>query len=480
MTITNQATLGQQSRDPLQAHVRMLNHFDNDILDYGPIGQTQNLFAYLAYNAFGGAAYQSDGATNYSSSIKKFGGYSLYLDGTTLKSLAHANFYIYPMHKDFTYEVWVYPTSLGSTVCVAGARPNGSTTGFALTISTSGNGWSFWYMNTALWTNSTTGIIPLNTWTNICVTRRGNNWYGFINGVLTNTATNSNVTVNQNQPFLGNDNKSSTNQSSFRGYVDELRFTANFARYTANYAVATSAFPTFVYPPNLTSPTDPYLSNVALLCHFDGANNSTTLTDSSLNAFTLTRTASGTSTKLVNTSSEGGIDRFGNACLQMNAGYTPGSANSGNFSLPASQTPLNMGTGDFTVEFWLARNGQVSNGYIFSCGSTSFELSFTTNNTQLTATMNGTVVCTGVTNILDDTWHAVAVSRQSGTLYVLVDGILEATGSMSNAVDFGGSIWGRRTTSDTTTISCILMDELRITKGIARYTCNYTLQRNTF
>jgi hypothetical protein len=265
----------------------------------------------------------------------------------------------------------------------------------------------------------------------------------------------------------------------------QFRFTTA-CRYVQSFTPQTAAFPNYVYPPNLTSPTDPYLANVALLCHFDGTAGSTTITDSGPNGYTITRSVNSgtTAVSLVTSTSEGGGTRFGTSSCQLNAGYSPSTY--GSFSLPTSQTPLNMSTGDFTIEFWIARNGQPNptgqNGYVFSCGTASLE-GFTTNASsgqQFEVTYNGTALVTGLTCVMDDAWHAIAITRQTGTIYLLIDGVVQGSAALANAVDFGGSSYGRRSSSDTTMMSCNLMDELRITKGVSRYNSNYTLQRGPF
>lgn len=193
----------------------------------------------------------------------------------------------------FTLEYWIYPTSInndGSFVANPGpGNHNGSNT----------NWWSFGpWSNTAV-TNclqfyyfqntspigsksiyTANNAIVANTWQNISVvttTVSGNTTFNlYINGIrqqirldsgsFGNTVTIASNTINSNVsiPFTMG---TYANESYIRGYVDEIRV-SNVARYTGDsYTIVTYPF---------TSD-----SNTQLLINCDGANGSTSFTDSS-------------------------------------------------------------------------------------------------------------------------------------------------------------------------------------------------------
>ena len=85
-----------------------------------------------------------------------------------------------------------------------------------------------------------------------------------------------------------------------------------------------------------SAPTDPNFANVSLLLHGDGANNSTTFTDSSSNNFTLSRVGD---VKISTTQSKFG----GSSIFFDGAGDYLTLANNSVFTFPSS----------FTVEAWV-------------------------------------------------------------------------------------------------------------------------------
>tara|TARA_B100001939_G_scaffold314619_1_gene299190 strand:+ start:1280 stop:2008 length:729 start_codon:yes stop_codon:yes gene_type:complete len=84
----------------------------------------------------------------------------------------------------------------------------------------------------------------------------------------------------------------------------------------------------------------------------------------------------------------------------------------------------------------------------------------------------GSITITGGT-LTVDTWKHIAVVRNAGTLTVYVDGT--SVGSASTA-NWGGSTGTLRigTYFGNSRVGYFYMDDLRITKGIARYTGNFT------
>jgi hypothetical protein len=484
-----------QVTDPFMEQTTFLLHFDNNYTNFGKFGQVPTAqWASQGISSVGSQNYNTLGTLTYSTSIYKFGGYSGSFSGgngsTTGNVLTIGNNFGLPIVQgDFTMEMWVYPTANSSEMLIVGQRAAGGTSGFYLSIASGGNGLNFWVNNTTILNPAVTGLVPVNQWTSIAITRRQNTWYAFVNGI--NVQTNVNPTVTLTIPqltnYIGSDNRPSPNKTIFQGYMDEFRFTTA-CRYTSNYRVQTAAFPNYSQAPNLTAPTDDNYGSVALLCHFEGTVNSTTATivDSGPYNYTITRSeTSGTTGTLefVSSTAEGGGARFGSTSLALNTGYSPTSY--GAFVLPSSQTPLNL-TGDFCVEFWMGRNGQPSGGTsgscMFSCGSTSLQCytsgTGTTSAGQiLNVLYNGSIIMSSTSCIMDDAWHAIAITRFGTIMRLFVDGNLQAQTTSNSSFNFSGSLWGRTSSSD---INCVLIDELRISNGFGRYYTNYVPQRNAF
>jgi hypothetical protein len=117
------------------------------------------------------------------------------------------------------------------------------------------------------------------------------------------------------------------------GYIDDLRIIKGQALYTASFTPPTA-------PINADTSSDPYLSNVSLLLKMDGANNSTTFTDSSLTPKAVF--ANGNAKISTAQSKFGGSS----ALLDGTGDYLSLAHNSG-FSIESS---------DFTLEAWVYRS----------------------------------------------------------------------------------------------------------------------------
>jgi len=92
-----------------------------------------------------------------------------------------------------------------------------------------------------------TGAAPtLNTWQHIALVRYNGSTKLYVNGTQSgSTYVDTNVYINgAARPIIGADGGNVANQN-YAGYIDELRVTKGFARYTANFNVPTEAFPVF-------------------------------------------------------------------------------------------------------------------------------------------------------------------------------------------------------------------------------------------
>ena len=180
------------------------------------------------------------GNAQISTTQSKFGGSSMYFDGTgdyalTISSVANSAL----GSGDWTVEFWLY-TNVGSTTYnVIDWRPN----------ATQGAYFSF-YLNSGTptyYTSSADRIvggsaIPATTWTHVAVSRSGTSTKMFINGTqsgstYTDTA---NYLGTVNRPAIGGGGSDTNN--TLNGYIDDLRVTRGYARYTANFTAPTSAF----------------------------------------------------------------------------------------------------------------------------------------------------------------------------------------------------------------------------------------------
>lgn len=222
-------------------------------------------------------------------------------------------------------------------------------------------------------------------------------------------------------------------------------------------------------------PTDPYWENVGALLHFDGADGSTTFTDQKGNIWT----PSAASVAL-RTSQK----KFGSASAHFTGYNTDGA------SLAAPYAAgLDLVGGDFTVEMWARRGNSVANLRLFSTsggtlawnGTTGihFLLQIGTGGALQAQIANGTAAPINVVGGFVDpsAWPHVAACVSDDTMRIYV------AGAQVGSVD--ASAIARPSTNPTARIGKLTgdaagnafygwLDDFRITKGVARYTSNFT------
>jgi len=205
--------------------------------------------------------------------------------------------------------------------------------------------------------------------------------------------------------------------------------------------------------------TDPYFSSVSLLLHFDGS-----FADSSSNAITVS--AAGDAE--ISTAQS----KFGTA-----SAYFDGD---GDYMLSATSSSLEISSGDFTIEFWIRFGSDNSGQQVLSMygnGSPNLAL-YVTSTGRLDYYMASTApwnVASGelIGNFSNSTWHHVALVRDGDDFTGYLDGVAGDTVTSGDSLVSGDVVQvGRSPDGGAYFVGHI--DDLRITKGIARYTAAFT------
>jgi hypothetical protein len=208
---------------------------------------------------------------------------------------------------------------------------------------------------------------------------------------------------------------------------------------------------------------DPYYANVSLLLHMDGSNGSTTFTDNSPSP----KTPTVFGTAAVNTS----FFKFGTGSIYTGAG------SGSNYLSYADTASLKMGTDDFTVEGWFlpTASGNERAFYIHSINATG-GLSFFVGLGGVRFRANGTDDLALSTSISGTNFTHIAFVRQGTTRSIFIDGILVSFNTLSfNNNDVSTLQIGAVGASGSDSFRYYgYIDDLRITKGVARYTANFT------
>jgi hypothetical protein len=301
-------------------------------------------------------------------------------------------------------------------------------------------------------------LIPKQQWNHAAFVRSGSSFVCYLNGQIDKTATIS-TTVNSTLAPSRFGGATHTSGQHLNGYIDEVRVTKGFARYLAPFTPPTEPFPIAPDPepePEPPSGSDPDFSSVSLLLHMDGTNGSTTFTDSSSNAVSVT---AGGNAQVSTTD-----PKYGTGCLTLDG--------SGGYLAVAADADFQFGTGDFTVECWVNPNSGNSNNGLFTFGGTNSGLAVAVYVGQwvLTTTGAGGFSMGAVTT---GTWQHLAVARRGSSLRMFIDGT-QIGSTLSNSTDLSDNALKVGYYYSSSFSINARIDEFRVTKGVARYTANFT------
>jgi hypothetical protein len=207
---------------------------------------------------------------------------------------------------------------------------------------------------------------------------------------------------------------------------------------------------------------DPNFANVVLLCHFDGTDGSTTFIDSSSFALTLTNSGAGRSLTTAQ-------QQFGTASLA--------SANDSGLVQASTGTNWQFGAGQFTTEAFVRPTSALSGvrsvvaqfggstnlGWFFGFNGNTLNFFYSTTGTD-------NPVVTGAYTPTLNSWVHVAADRDaSNVLRVYAGGTVIASSTVS--ATFFNSTRSLTISNDGGGLRGFVgqVDEMRITKGVARY-----------
>ena len=219
---------------------------------------------------------------------------------------------------------------------------------------------------------------------------------------------------------------------------------------------------------NTSQPADPYYGAVSLLLHGDGADGSTEILDSSSDPKTVTAVGDA---QISTTQS-----KFNGSSLKFD-----GSGDS--LQLPHN-ADFSLGSEDFTIEFWLLTNqnnigAPVAHRSAAGAGATNWLVTLnypTQDKLALYLSDGSSYVVNGLittSSVNDGQWHHYAATRSGSSVRVFVDGILENTATTISSVSSTARILQIGNDEDGNYLNGYI-DDLRITKGVARYTSNFT------
>jgi hypothetical protein len=384
-----------------------------------------------------GKTITANGNAQIDTALSKFGGASALFDGTgdylSIPNNSDWNF----GSGDFTIDTWVkradsgnpqgiwtWRTDSGDSTNNFNAEFNNNATVNAVRMyinNSDGTSYSF---------SANTAITDTN-WHHIAVVKNGTTVTIYLDGVADGSTTVSGSFNMSSKAFNIASYYTVTPSNYFNGSVDEFRVSKGIARWTANFTPPTAAY----------SP-DQYTS---LLAHADGTDGSTSFSDDSTGKFSQSAAFDGT----------------------------------GDYLTAADSADWDFGTGDFTVDGWVRIPDTTGGTVIGHNEGASGEWEVYVNGTTNYIAAEGSYTDGTAINVRDTsntisttTWAHFGFIRLGNNLLMLVDGkprgTQDATGKTLNMTPTGGIGIGAR--NGGTSVYKGWIDELRVSKGIARFT----------
>lgn len=400
-----------------------------------------------------GATMTLVGTASISTARSKFGGASILFNGSTgcLTTPDSANWTLGA--NDFTIECWANFTTVPgagvSQVLISQYTSVWSNLSFTLYYDGS-NGWCFSTSTTgaAALTITSASTATANVWQHIAVVRYGTGITLYVDGASVGTYNISTSTIYDSSAVLCVGAGSAGTALFYNGYLDDVRFTKGYARYTTTFSVPTTAHEDSV--------------GTIMLLNCNGTATGTTIVD--VEGYTLTCNGNA---QLSATS------KFGSASIVFDG-------TGDDVTVVQSSTQFSLGTADFTIECWAQFAGAGSRG-LFSFGAQSvgepYGINLYLSGTDIYGlyawNANGYGWNAGT---VGSTWHHFALQRISGVMYCLMDGVTLAVSSTVGAGIAPGVSFtttslhiGASFTNSTTNSMNGYIDDFRITKGYARY-----------
>jgi hypothetical protein len=292
-----------------------------------------------------------------------------------------------------------------------------------------------------------TGLIKTGTWYHLAWVLNSTAFTLYLNGVSVATETKSNVyAYNSGSPLIIG-RLDGINSYCLNGYMSSLRIVKGTARYTSNFA-----------PP--VAPLTNVTNTSLLLNYTNGA--------------------------IFDNTAKNVLETVGNAQISTTQSKWGGSSmkfdGTGDWLYQPYSVLFPFGTGDFTIEWWMnpdASQNNLSGIFNFQSGTTYFiaHNNITSYPNLITVFVDaygaGTRVLTGTTTLSAGTWYHVAITRASGTWRLFVNGFIEGS-TYSNSADPVPSNSTFYVGQGNATGYKGYIDDMRVTKGVARYITNFT------
>jgi hypothetical protein len=364
---------------------------------------------------------------------------------------------------DWTIEAWIYRNASGVAHTILSLyNTAGSNSGLTFYVNASNQLVTDNGVNAAL----AAGSVGASQWVHIAIVRSGGTTTGYINGTSVGTTTQAASAAQYAR--IG---ALATGASTFNGYIANLRIVKGTAVYTGAFT-----------PPSLLPLTNAGSTSAAA---YPSTTNVNTSFASSATSLLLNFTNAG----IYDATSKNDLETVGNAQISTaQFKFSPSSIafdGTGDYltSNPATTDMYAFGSGDFTIEFWLRLNTVSGTQVVYDQRPTSGGVypAFFMSGSTLTYFVNGVSRIT--TTLSSGIWYHIALSRSGTSTKLFVNGAQAGSTYTDSNVYLNTAlrpVLGADATNFTSNWLNGYLQDVRVTKGYARYTANFTAPTAAF
>jgi hypothetical protein len=378
-----------------------------------------------------------------------FGDYLTIADNTALDMEA----------SNFTIECWFYPVVTPNQSICSKRASSSDFAGVNIYFSNSTTPKALASVNGTTWGVDMTSSININVgeWSHLALTRSSNTWTLWVNGVSGATATVSGTVPNNAGAFAVGSAAADGLFNLSQSHIASFRVVKGTALYSTTF----------------TPPTSPLtaVANTSLLLNFT-------------NAGIIDNTAKNNLETVGNAQIDTAVKKYGTGSVELDGD---------DYLVIRDDENLEFGAGDFTIEAfvrfaalpanntsagvitkWNASNLSYFAGAFNNAGTMQVAFFYSTNGSAQTNILANQTFSTGV-------WYHLAYVRNGSSFKIFVDGTEKTSSATISGTLFNGTQAvniGR--SGDGFNYLNGFIDELRVTKGVARYTANFTAPTKAF